>query len=75
MGSGSTPIAESRRVVLASQCSPVEKVDLKKRLPDYFAGEAKKSSLVRRPPCHYPMVDGEGDPSTSPNYGRIIGLL
>jgi len=53
----------------------MEKVDLKKRLPDYFAVSANEFSLVRLPPCHYLMVDGEGDPNTSPDYEQAIELL
>lgn len=53
----------------------MEKVDLKKELPDSFTASADEFTVVRLPECNYLMVDGEGDPNSSNVYAQAIELL
>jgi hypothetical protein len=53
----------------------MEKLDLKKSMPDYFKATAGKFSVVIFPSYNYLMVDGEGDPNTSSDYIQAIELL
>ena len=50
------------------------KVDLKKTLEHYQA-RAGRFSLVEVPPARYLMIDGAGDPNTSPEYAAAIETL
>ena len=53
----------------------MEKFDLKNTLPDYFKASPSKFSVVKLPKFNYLMVDGKGDPNTSPSYLEAIELL
>ncbi|CAB4895927.1 unannotated protein [freshwater metagenome] len=53
----------------------MEKFDLKNTLPDYFKASPSKFSVVKLPKFNYLMVDGKGDPNTSPSYMEAIELL
>lgn len=53
----------------------MEKIDLKKSLPDYFKASSGKFSVVKLPKYNYLMVDGAGDPNTAPAYVEAIELL
>ncbi len=46
-------------------------VDLKKELPDYSATSGR-FDVVEVPPRRYLMVDGHGDPNTSPLYADAL---
>jgi hypothetical protein len=53
----------------------MERIDLKKRLRDYFASSPDHFALVTLPSFDFLMVDGEGDPNTSRDYAVAIELL
>ena len=50
------------------------KVDLKKQLADYHPPNGR-FELVTVPPRHYLMIDGHGDPNTSPVYAEALAAL
>ena len=50
------------------------KVDLKKQLADYHP-PIGRFELVTVPPRHYLMIDGHGDPNTSPAFAEAIETL
>lgn len=50
------------------------KVDLKKQLADYHPPTGR-FELVTVPPRHYLMIDGHGDPNTSPVYAEALAAL
>ncbi|MGA4668431.1 GyrI-like domain-containing protein [Propionibacteriaceae bacterium Y1923] len=50
------------------------KVDLRKSLDSYRARAGEFRTLVL-PPMQYLMVDGHGDPNTSPAYAAALGTL
>src|SRR5487761_1936373 len=53
----------------------MEKVDFKKDFDYLFKPSSKEFSIVKVPPLKYLMVDGEGDPNTSPEYVKAIEAL
>lgn len=53
----------------------MEKVDFKKELDFLYKPSSKEFSIVTVPPLKYLMVDGEGDPNTSPDYAAAIEAL
>lgn len=52
----------------------MQKVDLKKELPDYNATH-HELAIVDIPPRQYLMIDGHGDPNTSPEFAEAIRAL
>lgn len=50
------------------------KVDFKKEL-DAYRAKAGEFRLVEVPDLQYVMVDGHGDPNTSPSYGAAVEAL
>ncbi len=50
------------------------KIDLKKSLPGYRARHGR-FDVVTIPPAQYLMVDGQGDPNTSPEWTAAIEAL
>lgn len=50
-------------------------LDMKKTLRHLYAPSAKDVSVVDIPPMHYLMLDGEGDPNTSPRYQQAVEAL
>ncbi len=52
-----------------------EKIDLWTEHKDLYSPKAGKPELVRVPPFTYLMVDGAGDPNTSPDFRAAIGAL
>jgi hypothetical protein len=52
----------------------VTKVDLKKEL-DCYRARAGELRVVDVPPLQYLMVDGHGDPNTSPEYADALAAL
>ena len=55
--------------------SKIEKIDLWTEHKDLFSPKAGIPELVRVPPFTYLMVDGTGDPNTSPAFRAAIGAL
>jgi len=53
----------------------MEKIDLKKDLKHLYRPSAKEIVQVDVPPLRYLMIDGEGDPNTSPEYAQAIETL
>ncbi|MFO7697697.1 MAG: GyrI-like domain-containing protein [Anaerolineae bacterium] len=53
----------------------MEKLDLRKTLKELYAPSAKTFSLVEVPPLNFIMVDGTGDPNTSPGYQEAVEAL
>ena len=52
-----------------------ERIDLWTEHKELFSPKAGKPELVRVPPFTYLMVDGAGDPNTSPDFRAAIGAL
>jgi len=53
----------------------VSKIDLKKEFKHLYTAPADKPVLVRAPAMYYLMVDGEGDPNTSPQFSEAVEAL
>ncbi len=53
----------------------MEKLDLKKSLKFLYQPSAKEVVQVDVPPMKYLMIDGQGDPNTSPEYAQAIEAL
>ena len=51
------------------------KVDLKKTLKELYSPSAKGPQTVTLPEMNFLMVDGHGDPNTSPEYATAIQTL
>lgn len=51
------------------------KIDLKKEMKDLYRASAKTVAVVGVPTLSYLMVDGEGDPNTSPSYAEAVEAL
>ncbi|KAB1198243.1 MULTISPECIES: GyrI-like domain-containing protein [Haloferax] len=53
----------------------MESVDYKKELKELYRQSAKDVSLVEVPPLDYLMIDGAGDPNTSPEFSAAVETL
>jgi DNA-binding PadR family transcriptional regulator len=53
----------------------VTKIDLKTELRDLYAGKPGACRLVDVPDLGFLMIDGEGDPNTSPEYAAALQTL
>jgi hypothetical protein len=53
----------------------MEKIDLKKKLKDFYQVSAKDVVFVDVPPMNYLMIDGEGDPNVSQAYADAVEAL
>ena len=53
----------------------MKKIDLKKEWKQLYSTSAKEIVEVRVPPFRYLMVDGMGDPNTSPEFAQAIEAL
>jgi hypothetical protein len=53
----------------------MEKLDLKKQWKHLYQPPATKITAVDVPPLTYLMVDGEGDPNTSPAFQQAVEAL
>jgi hypothetical protein len=53
----------------------MKKIDFKKELKAFYAPSAKAPAMVTVPPLQYLMVDGEGDPNSSPAYIAAVQAL
>ncbi len=51
------------------------KIDLKKDLKPLYQPSAKHPVEVHLPPLNYLMIDGQGDPNTSPDYTHAVQAL
>lgn len=51
------------------------KIDYKKQLKHLYAPPSKEVVRVVVPPLSYLMIDGQGDPNTSPAYARAVECL
>lgn len=52
-----------------------EKIDLRKQYRDLYNPSKKEFSFIQVPPLQYLMIDGSGDPNTSPRYADAIQTL
>ncbi|NTV64919.1 MAG: hypothetical protein HGA65_15525 [Oscillochloris sp.] len=50
-------------------------IDMKKSWKQLYAPSAKASAIVDVPPILFLMIDGAGDPNTSPDYPLVIEAL
>jgi hypothetical protein len=50
-------------------------IDYKKELKHLYAPSAKEPALVDVPPLHFLMIDGQGDPNTTPEYAAAVETL
>jgi hypothetical protein len=53
----------------------MDKIDFKKAFKQLYQPSSKDFSLVDVPPLRYLMVDGAGNPNTSPSYSDAIEAL
>lgn len=53
----------------------MEKVDYKKTLKYLYGAKVGTPTIVTVPKMNFLMVDGKGDPNTSPDYGEAIEAL
>jgi hypothetical protein len=60
---------------LAIVGATVQKIDLKKKLKHLYQPSAKEVVQVEVPPFRFLMIDGEGDPNTSPQYAHAVEAL
>lgn len=50
-------------------------IDMKKTLKHLYAPSTKAVSIVNVPPMPYLLIDGEGNPNTSPRYNQAVQAL
>jgi hypothetical protein len=55
--------------------SDVDKIDLKRELKEFYRPSASKVASVEVPQMRFLMVDGQGDPNTSQEYGDAVEAL
>lgn len=53
----------------------MEKLDLKQTLKPLYQPSAKEVALVDVPASNFLMIDGSGDPNTSPAYAEAVSTL
>jgi hypothetical protein len=53
----------------------MKKLDLRKDLKELYAPSAKEPELVRLPSFQYLMIDGAGDPNSSPGFQESVQAL
>lgn len=53
----------------------MKKLDLKKELKPYYKTSAKDVEFVEVPQMNFLMIDGAGDPNTSPDYRDAVEAL
>ena len=53
----------------------MNKIDLKKDMKPLYQPSARDVTQVEVPPLRYLMVDGAGDPNTSPDYAQAVEAL
>jgi hypothetical protein len=53
----------------------MEKIDLKKELKQFYRASAAEIVQVDLPPLRYLMIDGQGDPNTTPAYAQAVEAL
>ena len=53
----------------------MDKIDLKKTLGAYWKAPAGKFVVIDVPRLNFLMVDGQGNPNTSPDYEAAVGAL
>jgi hypothetical protein len=53
----------------------VQKIDLRKELKQLYRPSAKEVVQVEVPTFRFLMIDGEGDPDTSPAYAQAVEAL
>ncbi len=53
----------------------MEKIDLRKQLKTYYQASATAVAEVHVPAFNFLMVDGQGDPNTSPAYAEAVEAL
>jgi hypothetical protein len=53
----------------------MQKRDLKKELKEFYNPSAKAISIVNVPKMNFLMIDGQGNPNTSPVYAAAVSAL
>ncbi len=53
----------------------MKKVDLRKQYKHLYAPSAKAAGVVDVPPLNFLMIDGQGNPNTSPDFGAALEAL
>jgi hypothetical protein len=53
----------------------MQKIDLKKQMKHLYQASAKEVAQINVPSMNYLVVDGEGDPNTSPAYADAVEAL
>lgn len=53
----------------------VEKIDFKKSMAQFYLPSAKEFTLIDVPPMNFLMIDGRGNPNTSPEYQEAVQAL
>lgn len=53
----------------------MQKTDFKKADRALYAGKVGRFDLIEVPQLNFLMIDGAGDPNTSPAYGRAVAAL
>jgi len=53
----------------------MEKIDLKKKWKELYSPSSTEISIIDVPEFRYLMVDGKGDPNTSPEYSDAVEAL
>ena len=61
--------------MLANMGATVQKIDLKQELKHLYQPSAKEVVQVDVPTLRFLMIDGEGDPNTSPQYAQAVEAL
>ncbi|MBI2975771.1 MAG: GyrI-like domain-containing protein, partial [Chloroflexi bacterium] len=53
----------------------MKRVDLRKQYKYLYAPSAKAVGVVDVPPLNFLMIDGQGNPNTSPDFGAALEAL
>jgi hypothetical protein len=67
-------LAECQRLATRSGALMTDKIDFKKTL-DAFQAQRGRFRIVEVPDMHYLMIDGRGDPNTSPAFTEAVAAL
>lgn len=53
----------------------MDKINYRKEDKVFYSASAKQPAMIEVPSWHYLMIDGEGDPNTSPDYQAAVEAL
>jgi hypothetical protein len=68
-------VSKSNQTILCKESLLITKVDLKKELKSLYQPSAKQPEILEVPKMNFLMMDGSGNPNTSPGYQKTVEAL